>query len=121
MCIRDRIICDSGHNIDGIKSIVEQIKKKSYDELHIVFGVVNNKSIDGILKLLPKKAKYYFCQAQIPRAMQSNLLYTKAQEHQLRGNCFKSVADALKKAKTVAKKNDLIFIGGSTFVVAEVI
>ena len=49
------IICDSGHNIDGIKSIVEQIKKKSYDELHIVFGVVNNKSIDGILKLLPKK------------------------------------------------------------------
>ncbi len=115
------IICDTGHNIDGVKNIVEQIKKTSYDELHIVFGVVNNKSIDDILKLMPKKAQYYFCQAQIPRAMQMNLLFTKAQEHQLRGNCFKSVKDALKKAKTVAKENDLIFIGGSTFVVAEII
>ncbi len=115
------IICDTGHNIDGVKNIVEQIKKTSYDELHIVFGVVNNKSIDDILKLMPKKAQYYFCQAQIPRAMEMNLLFTKAQEHQLRGNCFKSVKDALKKAKTVAKENDLIFIGGSTFVVAEII
>ena len=115
------IICDTGHNIDGVKNIVEQIKKTSYNELHIVFGVVNDKSIDSILKLMPKKAQYYFCQAQIPRAMQINLLFSKAQEHQLRGNCFKSVDDAFKKAKSVARENDLIFIGGSTFVVAEIL
>ena len=115
------IICDTGHNVDGVKLIVEQIKKTNYNELHIVFGVVNDKSIDGILKLLPKKAQYYFCQAQIPRAMNVDLLFTKAQEHQLTGNCFKSVADAFKSARSVAKENDLIFIGGSTFVVAEII
>ena len=115
------IICDMGHNIDGVKRIVEQIKKTNFEELHIVFGVVNDKSIDGILKLLPKKAQYYFCQAQIPRAMHVDLLFTKAQEHQLTGNCFKSVADAFKEARSVAKENDLIFIGGSTFVVAEII
>ncbi|MAW82863.1 MAG: tetrahydrofolate synthase [Crocinitomicaceae bacterium] len=115
------IICDTGHNEDGVKLIVEQIKKTNYNELHIVFGVVNDKSIDGILKLLPKKAQYYFCQAQIPRAMHVDLLFTKVQEHQLTGNCFKSVADALKSARSVAKENDLIFIGGSTFVVAEII
>ena len=115
------IICDTGHNVDGVKRIVEQIKKINYNDLHIVFGVVNDKSIGGILKLLPKKAQYYFCQAQIPRAMHVDLLFIKAQEYQLTGNCFKSVADALKKAKSVAKENDLIFIGGSTFVVAEII
>ena len=115
------IITDTGHNVDGVKHIVEQIKKISYNELHIVFGVVNDKSIDDILKLMPKKAHYYFCQAQIPRAMHVDLLFTKAQEHQLTGNCFKSVADAFKSARLVAKENDLIFIGGSTFVVAEII
>ena len=115
------IICDTGHNVDAVKRVVDQIKKTSYDELHIVFGVVNDKSIDVILKLLPKKAKYYFCQAQIPRAMHVDLLFTKAQEHQLTGNCFKSVVDAFKSARSVAKEKDLIFIGGSTFVVAEII
>lgn len=115
------IICDTGHNVDGVKLIVEQIQKTSYNELHIVFGVVNDKSIDSIIKLLPKKAQYYFCQAQIPRAMDVDLLFTKAQEYQLTGNCYKSVADAFKKARLLAKENDLIFIGGSTFVVAEII
>ena len=70
---------------------------------------------------MPKKAQYYFSLSQLPRAMHVNLLFTKAQEHQLTGNCFKSVADAFKKARSVAKENDLIFIGGSTFVVAEII
>ena len=74
-----------------------------------------------MINLLPKKAQYYFCQAQIPRAMHVDLLFTKAQEHQLTGNRFKSVADAFKSARSVAKENDLIFIGGSTFVVAEII
>ncbi len=115
------IICDTWHNVDGVKLIVEQIKMKKYNKLHIVFGVVNDKTIDGILKLLPKKAQYYFCQAQIPRAMNVDLLFIKAQEYQLTGNCFKSVADAFKSARSVAKENDLIFIGGSTFVVAEII
>lgn len=115
------IICDTCHNVDGVKLIVEQIKMKKYNKLHIVFGVVNDKTIDGILKLLPKKAQYYFCQAQIPRAMNVDLLFIKAQEYQLTGNCFKSVADAFKSARSVAKENDLIFIGGSTFVVAEII
>ena len=115
------IICDTGHNIDGIKLVVEQIEKIKYDNLHIVFGVVNDKSIESILKLLPKKAQYYFCQAQIPRAMHVDLLFEKTQKHKLMGNCFKSVDEAFKKAKSIAKKNDLIFVGGSTFVVAEIL
>ena len=112
------VICDTGHNEDGIKLIVEQINSTNYKDLHFVFGVVNDKSINTILKLLPKNAKYYFCQAKIPRAMNPELLYQKAKKHQLNGKIFTSVDAAVNNAKKEAHNDDLIFIGGSTFVVA---
>ena len=118
---KPKIICDTAHNVDGIESVLKQILNLRFQNLHIVFGVVEDKKIDNILKLLPKKAQYYLCQAKIPRAMHVNQLYKRVQKYQLSGNYFKSVASALKHAKLSAKENDLIFIGGSTFVVAEIL
>ena len=117
---KPKIICDTAHNVDGIEAVFKQILNLKFQNLHIVFGVVEDKKIDNILKLLPK-AQYYLCQAKIPRAMDVNQLHKKVHEYQLSGNYFKSVASALKHAKLSAKENDLIFIGGSTFVVAEIL
>lgn len=114
-------ICDSGHNIEGIKQIVSELSKLEYQNLHIVFGVVNDKSIEQILKLLPQKAIYYFTQANIPRALDSKKLKNQAQNIGLIGNSYKSVKKAFTYAKKNAKKEDLIFVGGSVFVVAEVL
>lgn len=115
------IVCDTGHNADGIKEVVKQISLNKHNDLHIVFGMVNDKDIDAVLGLLPKKAIYYFAKAQIPRAMNEKVLQEKAENFGLKGNSFLTVNDALKNAKKAAKENDLIFIGGSTFVVAEVV
>jgi dihydrofolate synthase/folylpolyglutamate synthase len=115
------VICDTGHNEDGIKLIVEQINSANFKDLHIVFGVVNDKSVDTILKQLPKKAKYYFCEANIPRAMSAQTLFERAQKYELAGKWFSSVHKAFSQAKALAKEEDLVFIGGSTFVVAEII
>lgn len=115
-----KVICDTGHNEDGIKYIVEQIAEVSYDHLFMVIGMVNDKDVSKILSLLPKQAKYFFCQANIPRAMQAELLYDFALKQGLEGVVVKDVNAALEAAKKSANKNDLIFVGGSTFVVAEV-
>jgi len=114
-------ICDTGHNIDGIKEIVTQIEKTSYRKLHFVFGIVNDKNINAILKLLPKKARYYFCKANIPRGLDQDKLKNIAGDYGLQGKSFNSVYEAFSAAKTNAHKYDLIFVGGSTFVVAEVL
>jgi len=116
---KPKVICDVGHNEDGIKQIVKQIKKIPYQNLHFVFGMVKDKNLSNILKLLPKKAKYYFCEAQIPRALEVSLLETEAITFGLNGNSFSSVAKALAQAKKNANEDDLIFIGGSAFIVAE--
>ena len=118
---KPKVICDIGHNEDGIKQIVKQIKKIPYQNLHFVFGMVKDKNLSNILNLLPKKAKYYFCEAQIPRALEVNLLETEAITFGLNGNSFSSVAKALAQAKKNANEDDLIFIGGSAFIVAEVL
>jgi dihydrofolate synthase/folylpolyglutamate synthase len=115
-----KIICDTGHNEDGIKFIVDQIQENSYNQLFIIIGVVNDKDISKILSLLPKKAKYFFCQANIPRAMPAIQLFEKAKEFGLEGIVVEDVNEAIDKAKYLAEKNDLIFVGGSTFVVAEI-
>ena len=91
------------------------------NKIHIVFGVVSDKEIGAILNLLPKDAKYYFCAAAIPRAMNAKELQKKASEHGLKGTVYASVAKALKAAKKNSSQKDLIFIGGSTFTVAEII
>ena len=116
-----KIICDTGHNVDGISNIISQLKQIKFNKLHMVFGTVNDKKINDILNLLPKDAKYYFCKAKIDRALNADKLKSIANEYKLIGESFESVEKALLNAKNNAKKEDLIFIGGSTFVVAEVI
>ena len=114
-------ICDTGHNEDGIINNVIQLKKLKYNKLHFVFGTVSDKDLKKILKLLPKDASYYFCSANIERSLDSKKLIKEAREHQLLGKEYDSVIKAYNSAKLKAKINDLIFIGGSTFVVAEVL
>lgn len=116
---RPLMICDSGHNEDGIKEVVENLKNIEYKNLHFVLGVVNDKDVSSILKLLPKKAFYYFAKASVPRALPSEELKLIAEKEKLKGNSFDSVKKAIAAAKKNYKKGDLIFIGGSTFVVAD--
>jgi dihydrofolate synthase / folylpolyglutamate synthase len=114
-------ICDTGHNEDGIKMVVNQIKNTAYKTLHFVFGVVADKNQDAILQLLPKDAVWYFTRANIPRAMNEHELAQKASGFGLNGDTYHSVTEAYNAAKLNAGKDDLIFIGGSTFVVAELL
>jgi dihydrofolate synthase / folylpolyglutamate synthase len=115
------IICDTGHNYDGLQWFTKQIEATSYKKLHIVLGFVSDKAIDKILPLLPKEAVYYFTQASIPRALDSGVLKELAQKEGLNGVSYTSVKEAFHSAKKAANKDDFIFIGGSTFVVAEVL
>jgi len=113
-------ICDTGHNIDGVNMIIGQLAEYGCNNLHIVWGMVEDKSIDEVLKLLPPKAQYYFCAADIPRALNAGILAGKALKFNLEGKSFTSVKEAITNAKKNAAQNDLVFIGGSTFVVAEI-
>jgi dihydrofolate synthase/folylpolyglutamate synthase len=114
-------ICDTGHNEDGIKEVLKNIRLRTFNNLHMVFGMVKDKDISKILALLPQEAKYYFCQPNIPRAKFADELYAEAKQFGLKGDYFESVHEALEAAKSNALKDDLIFIGGSTFVVAEIV
>lgn len=114
------IICDTGHNEAGIRQVMGHISKLSYKHLHIVLGVVNDKDLGHVLPLLPKNAHYYFCQAQIPRALPATALQAQAVDFGLQGVIIPSVAEAVKRARSQASPDDLLFIGGSTFVVAEI-
>jgi len=115
------IICDTAHNKDGLTAVIQQILQIKYKKLHIVFGAVNDKNINELLDLLPKNAKYYFCKPNIPRGLNTNTLQEISYKKKIIGDTFSSVKDALEKAKKNANFNDLIFIGGSTFVVSEVL
>jgi dihydrofolate synthase / folylpolyglutamate synthase len=113
------IVCDTGHNIDGMREVVKQIKAQTFQKLHIVFGVVKDKDVQAVLSVLPKDAFYYFCEAKIPRAMDAVQLEMLARSKGLQGTVIKDVNAALTEARRQATKDDMIFIGGSTFVVAE--
>ncbi len=114
-------ICDVAHNETGIKEVVNQISKTPHQHLHFVLGMVNDKDISSVLSLLPKDATYYFCKAAIPRAMNADELKQKAEAFQLKGEIYSSVNSALNAAQISTKGNDLVFVGGSTFVVAEIV
>jgi dihydrofolate synthase/folylpolyglutamate synthase len=114
-------VCDTGHNEGGIRYIVKQLSEQHYKRLHMVFGMVNDKDITTVLSLLPQDAAYYFTQAAIPRALEARKLQHQAAIFGLKGDFYSSVASALKAAEQSANEDDFIFIGGSTFVVAEVI
>lgn len=113
------IICDTGHNAEGIVQVVEQISQTPHKELHFIFGMVNDKDSSRVLALLPKDAHYYFSRADIPRALDPQILKKQAEAFGLNGQAFHEIKKAFVAAKGSANAEDLIFIGGSTFVVAE--
>lgn len=116
-----KTVCDVGHNVGGFEYIVKQLTRQQYKTLRIVIGMVNDKDINGVLALLPKDAKYYFTKAKVARALQPEELQEKAKEYGLNGNCYPSVTEAYEAAVKEASTDDFIFIGGSCFVVAEVV
>ncbi|GGF48516.1 bifunctional folylpolyglutamate synthase/dihydrofolate synthase [Echinicola rosea] len=114
------VYCDTGHNEDGIGQLVEQLQAMPYDQLYIILGMVNDKDLSKVLSLLPKEAKYVFCEANLPRALPADQLQEKAAAQGIIGEVIRDVNEALAEIRKKASKNDLIFIGGSTFVVAEI-
>lgn len=116
-----KVICDTAHNKNGLEIVLNQIQKEDFDTLHIVLGVVNDKDLEEILPLFPKKANYYFCKPNIPRGLEVQILKEKATSFGLKGEVYNSVSEAYQKALENAEATDFIYIGGSTFVVAEIL
>ncbi|WCT13695.1 bifunctional folylpolyglutamate synthase/dihydrofolate synthase [Mucilaginibacter jinjuensis] len=114
-------ICDTGHNPEGIQEVLKNIASVKYNHLHFVMGVVNDKDVSKILKMLPQDATYYFCRPDIPRGLDAASLQAQAVEAGLKGKVYPSVKEALAAAQSAAQNGDLVFVGGSTFVVAEVV
>ena len=114
-----RTICDSGHNIAGITAVVDQLRHEHYDHLHMVMGFMRDKDLQHILPLLPCEATYYYTQASTPRALPADELRTMAAAHGLTGECYRDVMTALQAARAAASPSDLIYIGGSMYVLAE--
>ena len=118
---RPKVICDTAHNREGINAVVKQLLSEKYKSLHIVFGVVNDKYLSALLDLLPKKAMYYLCKPNIPRGMDAEELKQNFKQLGFNAESYTSVNNAFQEALKNANAKDLIFIGGSTFVVAEII
>lgn len=116
-----KVICDTAHNAHGLEIVMNQLKKEKINQLHIVLGVVNDKDLDSILPLFPKNAIYYFCKPKIERGLSAKILKEKAVTYNLLGNTYNSISIAYKTALANSESKDLIYIGGSTFVVAEII
>lgn len=116
-----KIICDTAHNSAGLKIVMQQIEHEKFEQLHMILGVVNDKDLTEILPLLPQKAHYYFCKPDLPRGLDAEILKTTATNFGLTGDVYNSVSEAYQKAKNKAAQNDFIYIGGSTFVVAEIL
>jgi len=113
------IICDTGHNREGLEYVIDQLKRIKYTRLHIVLGFVSDKDLNAVLPLFPHAANYYFTKASVPRALDEKILMTEAARWNLKGTCFPDVKSAIEKARANASDNDLIFVGGSTFIVAD--
>lgn len=116
-----KVICDTAHNPHGLKIVLNQIQKEKFKALHIVLGVVNDKDLSEILPLFPTNAVYYFCTPNIARGLETVILQKEAQKYKLTGKVFNSVLNAYQTALQKANKNDFVFVGGSTFVVAEIL
>ena len=116
-----KIICDTAHNKNGLEIVMKQIQKEKYDTLHIVLGVVNDKDLDEVLPLFPIDAIYYFCKPNIPRGLDAQILKEKAAHFNLKGEVYNSVSESYHQALQNASKTDFIYLGGSTFVVAEIL
>ncbi|OGX87022.1 bifunctional folylpolyglutamate synthase/dihydrofolate synthase [Hymenobacter glacialis] len=117
---RPTVVCDTAHNAAGLQLVMAQLQRLPHHTLHLVIGAVNDKDVAGMLQLLPSAATYYFCAANIPRALPAGQLALQAAALDLRGEAYNSVAAAVAAARAAAQPEDVVFIGGSTFVVAEV-
>jgi len=118
---RPMVLCDSAHNAQGLEQVLDELQRLPRKHLHIVFGMVKDKSPEAVLSLLPKDADYYFCKANIPRGLEAELLQEKAKDFNLRGKAYSGVKKALRAAKKRANPEDVILVTGSIFVVAEVL
>tara|TARA_B100000795_G_C22799697_1_gene441186 strand:- start:903 stop:2111 length:1209 start_codon:yes stop_codon:yes gene_type:complete len=118
---KPRVICDTAHNKEGLDYVMRQLADQPFKKLHIVLGVVNDKKLEDILPFFPKNAIYHFCKPDIPRGLDENELQLKALNFNLEGTAYNSVNEAYLSAISEAHKEDVIFVGGSTFVVAEVV
>lgn len=116
-----RILTDMAHNEQGVKILVKGLGDQKFNKLHMVWGMVSDKDVTNILKVLPKNAIYYFCKPDIPRGMEAEKLRGEAEKSGLSGKAFPTVNEALEAAKSSCGRDDLIFVGGSSFVVAEVV
>jgi dihydrofolate synthase/folylpolyglutamate synthase len=115
------LICDTAHNREGLSYVFKQLQSEKFQCLHLVLGMVNDKDVLSLLELFPKQAQYYFCKPNVPRGLEASQLAQIFTEHGFEGSIYPSIKDALKAAKQSASHDDLIYIGGSTFVVAEII
>ncbi len=118
---KPKVICDTAHNKEGLSITIKQLAAEKFEKLHIVLGMVNDKDLDGVLPLFPKNAAYYFCKPDVPRGLDTTTLWKGAANFGLEGNEYISVQKALKAALKSATTKDVIYVGGSTFVVAEVV
>ncbi len=118
---RPKTILDTAHNVAGINLLINQVKKESFQELHIVLGMVSDKDADSVIQLLPKNATYYISTPNIPRGMKKNILSSHLHNHDLHNTIFTTLNQAFEAAKTAAKHEDLILVTGSTFVISEII
>ena len=116
-----KVICDTAHNKEGLEYAMAQLQDEDFEKLHLVFGVVNDKDLKAVLPLLPEKAHFYFCRPNIPRGMDAEVLKENAETFGLKGEAFKSVSEAYAAALASAGKADVVYVGGSTFTVAEII
>ena len=118
---RPNVICDTAHNKEGLEMVLQQLKKETFIKLHIVLGFVSDKKLEDVLPLFPNNASYYFCKPDIPRGLSAAVLQEKALQFDLIGKKYTSVKEALNSALLNANQQDIIYVGGSTFVVAEII
>jgi dihydrofolate synthase/folylpolyglutamate synthase len=116
-----KVICDTAHNKEGLSVVLKQLEKESFKKIHIVLGVVSDKKLEEVLPLFPKEGHYYFCKPDVPRGMSEVILQEKAKEYNLIGERYLTVNEAFDNALLIANEGDGIYVGGSTFVVAEII
>lgn len=116
-----KVICDTAHNKEGLVYAMKQLQEEKFEDLHLVIGVVNDKDLDAVLPLFPREANYYFAKPNVPRGLDAEILRRKAAENELLGKVYNSVSEAYEAALLQASSSDIIYVGGSTFTVAEII
>lgn len=118
---KPKVICDTAHNREGLVYAMQQLLDEDHEQLHIIFGVVSDKDLSSVLPILPKNATFYFCRPNIPRGLDASELWKRAQDYDLKGQAYNSVSEAYHTALNRAGNGDVIYVGGSTFTVAEII